>query len=78
MAVLPTARDHGVADADMFHAVMLAIAVFDQDDGMVMYIGPARSGALLEVGTCERDDVTIVPHAMPARGKYLDRLRKPR
>lgn len=77
--VLPEARDHGVADEDMFHAIRNAIARFEQEDDMMMHIGPDRAGRILEVGTINASDypgVQFIPHAMPARPKYLRRLPK--
>ena len=41
------------------------------DDGMVMYIGPAHSGALLEVGVVDWYGILAVVHAMPVRDKFL-------
>jgi hypothetical protein len=32
---------HGVAEADMLHAVEYRIAIFPLDDGTDMYVGPA-------------------------------------
>jgi len=48
--------------------------VFEQDDDMIMHIGPARDGQLLEVGSIAASDypgMTLIVHAMPARPKYL-------
>jgi hypothetical protein len=38
---------------------------------MVMYVGPDRSGALLEFGVVEWHDEVAIVHAMPARAKFL-------
>lgn len=38
---------------------------------MVMYIGPDRSGLLLEVGVVEWHDELAIVHAMPARPRFL-------
>lgn len=34
----------------MLHAIRNAVAVYEQDDEMTMFIGPAQDGTLLEVG----------------------------
>lgn len=72
MRITPSARRHGVPDEDMLHAVEHYIRVFaDQgDEELVMFIGPARSGAVLEVGVIEDDDDPRIIHAMPARAKF--------
>lgn len=72
--ILPSARKHGVADEDMLHAYRNTMRVFEQADGMTMIVGPARDGALLEVGLLIAHDFegVLIAHAMnPARKKYL-------
>lgn len=72
--VTASARKRGINDDDMLHAVRNAIRVFEQDDDMIMHIGPARDGQLLEVGSIAASDypgMTLIVHAMPARPKYL-------
>lgn len=72
--ILPSARRHGVADEDMLHAYRNPMLVFEQADEMTMIVGPARDGALLEVGvvTATDFDGILIAHAMhPARKKYL-------
>jgi hypothetical protein len=65
------ARKHGIADADIDHAVECAMTIEDQDDDTRLYLGPARNAALLEVVTIVRDDGTEVAiHAMEMRAKY--------
>jgi len=39
-----SARKHGVAEADMLHAIEYALAAGEQDDGKVLYLGPDRTG----------------------------------
>jgi hypothetical protein len=71
-----SARKHGVVDDDIVHAVDHALAVGEQDDGKVLYLGPDRAGNLLEVVSIARDDGSeIVIHAMPMRSKYEPFLR---
>jgi hypothetical protein len=36
----PSARKHGIADADIEHATRHALAVDDQDDDTRLYVGP--------------------------------------
>jgi hypothetical protein len=73
-AILDSARKHGVADEDMLHAYRNPVYVIvDDDDDFTLHIGGDRSGNLIEVGTVEAEDSTVVIiHAMPAR---LHKLR---
>jgi len=65
------ARKHGIADADIQHAVEHAMTIDNQDDDTRLYLGPARSAALLEVVTLVRDDGSeLAIHAMKMRDKY--------
>lgn len=66
-----SARKWGVAEDDMRHAVRWAIRAFDLDEQFVMFIGPSRSGALLEIGVSHRTGAPRIVHAMPARNKFL-------
>lgn len=67
----PSARKHGIADADIEHAITHAMTIEDQDDNTRLYLGPARSAALLEVVTIVRDDGSeLAIHAMAMRPKY--------
>jgi hypothetical protein len=69
-----SARKHGVADADLRHAVAHALRdleVSDEPPWRVLYLGPDRAGNLLEVVVIERDDGTeLAIHAMKMRRKY--------
>jgi hypothetical protein len=51
--ILPSARRCGVSDQDMLHALRNPVRVIDMDDGLTMFIGPAATGALLEVGVVD-------------------------
>jgi hypothetical protein len=74
-----SARKHGVADADILHAVDHALGAAEQDDGKVLYLGADRAGNMLEVIAIERDDGTeIVIHAMRMRRLYEPLLREMR
>lgn len=46
MDIYASARKHGVDDSDIRHAVEQAVAVGDQEDGKVLYLGPDRAGNL--------------------------------
>jgi hypothetical protein len=71
MEIHPAARKHEVADEDIEHAAEHAMTIEDQDDDTRLYLGPARSAALLEVVTIVRDDGSeLAIHAMPMRAKY--------
>ena len=76
MEIYESARSHDVPDDDIVHAIDNAVAVGEQDDGKVLYLGPDRSGNLLEVVTVMRDDASeVVIHAMGMRAKYEPFLR---
>ena len=76
MEIYQSARRHGIADADILHAVEHALAVGEQDDGKVLYLGPDRAGNMLEVVAVAREDGTeVVIHAMRMRPKYEPFLR---
>ena len=71
MEIHPSARKHDIADDDIKHAVEHAMTIEDQDDDTRLYLGPARSAALLEIVTIVRSDRSeLVIHAMPMRTKY--------
>jgi hypothetical protein len=65
------ARKHGVADADIWHAVRNAMRRVLMDEDLTMLIGPATDGALIEVGVLDIDgDDAVVIHAQPLRHKF--------
>ena len=72
MEIHESALRHGIAEDDLLHPVRNAVAIDELDDDLRLYIGPARSAALLEVITLRRgaDDEELVIHAMPLRAKY--------
>ncbi len=49
------ARQHGVIDADIRHAVRTAMRKVVIDEDLTMLIGPASDGALLEIGVLDVD-----------------------
>jgi len=66
-----SARKRGIADADLIHAIRYAVAILDLDDDIRMYLGPDRSGQLLEVGVADPDtDEARVIHGMALRRNY--------
>ena len=69
----PSARRHGIADADILHAIEQSMLVDDlgEDPDRWLVIGPDRAANLLEVImliTGEGDELII--HAMPLRAVY--------
>lgn len=75
MEIHPSARKHSIADEDIKHAAEHAMTIEDQQDDTRLYVGPARSAALLEVVTIRRDDGSeLAIHAMPMRTKYQQLL----
>jgi hypothetical protein len=70
--VLPSARRHGVEDADIDHALRHATVIDEVDEDPVRYllIGPDRSGNLLEMIVLDRPQGPAVIHAMSLRAKY--------
>ena len=86
MEIRDSARRHGIADSDIHYAIDNAVAAgpvetnVDQIDG-VLYIGPDRTGRMLEVITVEDiDDGEVAIHAMKLRTtyeRYLPREDRP-
>ncbi|MEX2621770.1 MAG: hypothetical protein WD250_16255 [Egibacteraceae bacterium] len=71
MRIGDPARKHGIADDDMRHAARNAIRRVVMDDDLVMLIGPATDGALLEIGVLDLEgDDPVVIHAMNLRQKF--------
>ena len=76
MDIYASALKHGITNADIEHCVKNALAVGEQDDGKVLYLGPDRAGNLLEVISVLRsDDTEVVVHAMRMRRIYEPFLR---
>ena len=71
--ITPSARRHGVPDADILHAVRNPRQIDLTDDGRIFVVGSQRDGALVELVIV--DDVAKgllrIIHAMPARGTRL-------
>jgi predicted GNAT family acetyltransferase len=74
MEIADSARKHGIADADMLHAIRNALRAVDQGD-RTLYIGADRNGRLLEVVVLDEDEEDLaVIHAMPLRRKFYNQL----
>jgi hypothetical protein len=72
MRIGDPARKHGVADADIWHAIRNMMRRVVLDDDLTMLIGPASDGALLEVGILDIEgDDPVVFHAQPLRNQVL-------
>lgn len=71
-----SAHNHGVDDEDIRHALRNWISVADEDDDVVLYLGPDRAGRLIEVGVRNDEDGIRIVHAMrPARPHRFERGR---
>ncbi|MCL2454312.1 MAG: hypothetical protein FWD18_03275 [Micrococcales bacterium] len=77
MEIRRSARKHGIADADILHALDNPIRYAEQDyDGetRLFWIGPDRSGRFLELVLVPAGDPLRVIHAdvlQPSRYHYL-------
>ena len=75
LVVLDSARQHGVADEDMLHALRNTMASYPNqgDWDLTIAVGPARNGVtMLEIGfDVDETGRRIVVHAMNVRRKYL-------
>ncbi len=80
MEIHRSARKHGISDADLRHAVEHAVFAADLEGEAplrVLYLGPDRSGNLLEVVVIERDDGSeLAIHAMKMRRRYRDLVER--
>lgn len=66
------AHRHGIGRDDIMHAYRNALHFRVSDDDMDIAVGPARNGALLEVGFIRAvDGEVVILHAMPVREKFL-------
>lgn len=73
MQILPSARKHGIADADIEHAWRHAIRFIEHEyhgEIQILIIGPDRGGMMLEI--------IAVPTGRPTRVIHADRLRPSR
>jgi hypothetical protein len=65
----PSARRHGVHDADIAHAYdrVLVWVRLDEDPSRYLLAGPDRAGNLLELVVLDLEDGPLVIHAMALR-----------
>lgn len=72
MRIADVARKHGILDQDILHAIRNEMySTTTDDDDLVMVIGPATNGNLLEIGILDRDgEDPVVIHAMNLRPKF--------
>lgn len=71
MRIGEPAGKHGIAEQDIEHAIRNAVRWITMDNDLTMLIGPARDGAVLEVGVLDLDgDDAVVIHAMALRPKF--------
>lgn len=76
MRIGKPAWKHGVAEADIRHALRNAVRRITMDENLTMLIGPATDGTLLEVGVLDLDkDDAVVIHAMALRRKFRQFLK---
>jgi hypothetical protein len=73
MRIAESARDHGVPDEDILHALRHPLRIIEEDD-LSMVLGPSRSAELLEIGVLDLSTDPAVVHAMPMRPKYYPYL----
>ena len=77
MDIYASARRHGIADEDIEHAIEHALVAAEDEEGKLLYLGPDRSGNLLEIVSVIREDGSdLVIHAMPMRPTYQPLLRE--
>jgi hypothetical protein len=75
-----SARNHGIAERDILHAVEQALASYaleerDDEPRRTLLLGPDRGANLLEIVVLELDDGRrLAIHAMRMRPKYIDLL----
>lgn len=75
MEIAGSARKHGIADADMLHAVRNPMRRISQDDDAILILGADRTGRLLEVVVVDREGDQRVIHAMELRRAFRRYLR---
>ncbi len=75
--IVPSARKHGVTDADIRHALRhywISRSVGDPD--VVMYVGPSRAAHFLEISVLYKHNRRVIIHAMAARRSLLYKRRR--
>lgn len=78
MDIYESARKHGISDEAIRHAVDNALAVLEDEEAKVLYLGPDSAGNLIEVVTVARTGGSeVVIHAMAMRPQYQSLLPPP-
>lgn len=67
LGIWASAFRHGVEEEDIRHAADFRVKSLITENDMVMLVGPARDGTMLEIGLGQTGDIV---HAMRARRKY--------
>ena len=78
MEIRPSARKHGIVDADMEHAWRNATRLIEYEyegDERLLAIGPDRHGLMLELVAVPAGEPTQIIHADRLRPKFYDYLR---
>ncbi len=71
MRIGEPARRHAVADHDIRHAIRNAMRRREMGENLIMLIGPASDGAMLEIGVLDLEgDDPVAIHAMALRPKF--------
>lgn len=77
MIITASARKHGIADADILHALRHPFRYVEQEyegELRTLVLGADRSGRLLELVVVPHDDPQRVIHADRMRPKFYDYL----
>lgn len=78
MEILPSARKHGITDAEILHAIDHAIRLVEFEylgEERLLVIGDSGNGVLLELVLVPADDPARVIHADRLRASLFDYLR---
>ena len=78
MEIVPSARRHGIHDADIDHAWRNATRLVEYEyagEERLLVIGPDRHGRMLELVAVPADAPVRVIHADRLRPKFYDYLR---
>ena len=78
MEIVPSARKHGVDDADIVHAYENAIRIVEYEyngEDRVLVIGADRTGRLLELVAVPVGEPNRIIHADALRPKFYEYLR---
>lgn len=78
MQIRPSARKHGIDDADIAHAWRNATRLIEYEyggDERLLVIGPDRHGLMLELVAVPAGEPTRIIHADRLRPTFYDYLR---